>query len=295
MAASDYKYDDKSGELVVTHNSGFFAICTITLNALMATYPGQRDVTVFWNSQAWWRDENQTGMNLFELYFKPRKTFHVSSFTDGPPLSQYHIYEDLNFRQITPFIQNYFAPSDKVRETQERFRSEYGIEYGNTIGLCYRATDKWWEVAQIQPLYFVREVRRLLKREPNLRVLVQTDQRQVRDYCLKELGERAFFLNEMPVTTSTNAIHRIPASERGISNFELGVRLLAAVNILANCKYVITHMGSIGLWTYLYRGTAKNACQLMPGLPEAFSRFDGELRIKRGLFKLIRRVMINHW
>jgi len=290
-----YEYDEGKGELIVTHNSGFFALCTITLNALNRIYPSHRYVTVTWNSQfSWsWRDENQTGINLFELYFKPNRALDIRSLVNCSLVSQYDIYEDLNFKQLNPYIQNYFEPSDRVKGKQEEFLRKYGIEYGNTIGLCYRATDKWWEIAQIQPEYFVQEAKRLLARDENLRVFVQTDQRQVRDYCLRELGKRAFFLTEMPVTTSTVGIHVLSESERGISNVELGVRILAAVNILAKCRYLITHTGSIGLWGYLFRGTARNACRLKPGLPDVFSHFDGEVGIKRAIFKRLRKLIIN--
>ena len=291
-----YEYDDRTGKLTITRNSGFFALCTITLNALSNFCPNQRRVNVAWDPQySWtWSDGNQSGTNLFELYFEPNSDLDVKSLVKFSPVSQYDIYEDLNFKQLTPYVRSYFVPSARVRGKQEEFLRKYGIEYENTIGLCYRATDKWWEIAQIQPDYYVQEAKRLVAKNETLRVLVQTDQRQVRDFCVRELGERAFFLAEMPVTRSTVGVHRLSESERGISNFELGVRILAAVNILANCKYLITHTGSVGLWTCLYRGTARNTCQLKPGAPDVFSRFDGEVGIKRALFKRLRRLIINN-
>ncbi len=263
------------------------------MQALEDVYPFEKLLTVNWPSQNEWRNKDQAGVNLFELYFNPNRTADENCFVKTPHVSPYGIYEDLNFNELRPYIQNYFAPSNIVRERMQQLIQKYGIDYEHTIGLCYRATDKWIEVAQIQPGYYLREAKRLLAKDANLRVFVQTDQAQVRELCIRELGDRSFYLAEMPVTASTIGIHNIPESDRGVSNFELGLRVLAVANILAKCKYLITHTGSMGLWMYLFRGTARNACQLRPGAPDIFSRFDGEVGIKRATLKLLRKLVIN--
>jgi len=171
---------------------------------------------------------------------------------------------------------------------------QYNIDYENTIGLCYRGTDKWLEIAQIQPEYYIQEVKRLITKEPGLRILIQTDQQQIRDLLAEALGERAFFLSELPVSSSPIPVHDLSDSERGISNFENDQRMLAVVTILSKCKYTITHTGSIGLWTYLFRGTPRNTCQLKPGPPDVYSSFEGEMRLKRRILKKARRLLFNN-
>ncbi|MGO9644716.1 MAG: hypothetical protein ACLPY5_08225 [Candidatus Bathyarchaeia archaeon] len=150
------------------------------------------------------------------------------------------------------------------------------------------------EIAQIQQEYYVQEVKRLIARDPSLRIMIQTDQQQIRDRFMRALGERAFFLSELPVSSSPIGVHDMSDSERGISNFENDQRMLAAVNILSKCRYTITHTGSIGLWTYLFRGTPRNACQLRPGPPDIYSSFEGEMRLKRRILKKARRLLFNN-
>ena len=57
----------------------------------------------------------------------------------------------------------------------------------------------------------------------------------------------------MPVTSSSSSLHTL--SEKVISNFELGVNLLAAIKVLAQCEYVVSHTGNVSLWIFLYRGS----------------------------------------
>ena len=292
MDSSEYwRVDTQKNQLDLIAESGFFSNCTLTLQALTEFYPSENYFTVNWPAQNLWRDKSQGGKNLFELYFHPNHTVNTRDLAKVSAPHQSLIYEDMNFEKLNPYILNYFLPSDIVRTKQEEFVRKYKIEYESTIGLCYRGTDKWLEVAQIQPEFYVHEVERLLAKHSDLRVLVQTDQQQIRDRFMKALGERAFFLTELPVSSSPTPVHYMSESERGISNFEWGTRVLAAVNILAKCGYTITHTGSIGLWTYLLRGTSKNACQLKPGPPDVYSSFDGEMRFKRRLLKRARKLI----
>jgi hypothetical protein len=48
---------------------------------------------------------------------------------------------------------------------------------------------------------------KITKKHADLRVLVQTDRKQVRDYFLSEIGPAAFYIEEMPVTCSSSAMH----------------------------------------------------------------------------------------
>jgi hypothetical protein len=294
MKPSEYwRVDRERYQIEITVESGFFALCTHTLLALTQCYPSETYFTVNWPRQNQWRNNDQIGKNLFELYFHPNPAVDLHSLAKVHPTHQSLVYEDLDFEKLNPYIQNYFLPSEIVRAKQEELLRKYNIEYENTIGLCYRGTDKWLEIAQIQPEYYVQEVKRLVAQDPELKVLIQTDQLQIRDRFVRVLGERAFFLSELPVSSSPIGIHAMSESERGISNFELGIRLLAAVTILAKCKYTITHTGSIGLWTYLFRGTPRNGCQLKPGPPDVYSSFEGEMRLRRRILKKARKLINN--
>src|SRR5208282_4477530 len=266
-------------QLDVTLNSGFFANCSATLGGLARIHPCERYVKVNWSRQDLWRDEDQAGKNLFELYFHPNSNLDPHALANLSPISSHTVCRDLRFDKLTPYIENYFAPSEIVRNKLDELDDKYEIDYDNTIGLWYRGTDKFTERVPVPPRYYVDEVRRLIRKNSRLRVLLQTDQEQVRDIFLGQLGGHAFYLSELPVTKSLIGIHYMSREDRGISNFEFGTTLLAVVNIFARCRYVVTHTGNVGIWIYLYRGTARNTFQLRPRLPDLIPQYEGETGI----------------
>ncbi len=268
--------DDRTNQISITHSQGFFSNCTVTLWALTRLYPSERFMKVDWRCQDQWRNDDQVGKNLFDLYFHPNRYLDTHALANLPPINHHGVYRDLRFDKLTPYMENYFVPSERVRKKMGELVRKYKIDYSNTIGVCYRGTDKFTELVPVPPHYYVDEIRRLIKKNPRLRVLLQTDQEQVRDIFMRDLGERVFYLSELPVTKSSIGAHKISREDRGISNFEFGITLIAVVNILAKCIYVVTHTGNVSLWIYLYRGNASNTCQLRPRLPNLISQYEDE-------------------
>ena len=273
--------DVEKNRLDVIANEGFFANCWVTLWSLTRTYPSARYMKVNWTAQDLWRNNDQAGKNLFDLYFHPNSDLDTHALANVPHIYPHGVYRDLEFDKLNPYISNYFAPSEIVRNKINDLVNKYKIDYDNTIGVWYRGTDKFTELTPVPPRYYVAEIQRLIRKNPRLRVLLQTDQEQIRDIFVREFGEQVFYLSELPVTKSLIGIHHISTEERGTSNFEFGTTLLAVINIVAKCRYVVTYTGCIGLWTYLYRGNAQNTCQLRPRLPDLISQYDDEAIVER--------------
>lgn len=277
---SKYTYlDTKKNQLDISapDSIGFFGNCTITLWALTRIYPSDRFVRVNWPKQGIWRDSDQAGMNLFDLYFNQNTNSECHQLPHLSPLNYHGLYSDLPFDKLSPYVQNYFLPSNAVRQRQEKLEHKYNIDYDKTVALWYRGTDKWTELSTISPRHYILETQRLLANDDDLRVLIQTDQEQVRDNCIAYHGKRAFYFDELPVTTSMTGVHHIPVESRGISNFQFGITLLAVANIIARCRYVVASTGNLGLWACLYRGTAKNTAQFRPRPPDLFSNYAEKL------------------
>jgi hypothetical protein len=277
VLSSSTQLDEKRRQLTVTHSQGFFSNCSVTLWALTKIYPSERFVGVNWPSQDNYRDSDQAGENLFNLYFEPNTNADTRKLSHLPPVNHHGIYADMPFEHLNPYIQSYFAPSDIVRKKQNELIEKYKIDYEKTVGLVYRGTDKWTEVGTIPPRFYIMEAERLVAKHPDLRILVQTDQEQVRNQCASYFGEHAFYIDEMPVTSSLTGLHTMSQESRKISNFEFGVTLLAVFNLIANCRYVVSHTGNVGLWVYLYRGKAEGMCQLRPRPPDRISDLSDDI------------------
>src|SRR5439155_13889560 len=275
------QYDSERKQLKLLHDAGFFSNCTVTLQNLTVLHPAEGHIEVIWPTQTMWRNLNGSRENLFNDYFRPKNRSQAKRMQFVPRFNAHGFYEDLHFKKLNAYVHNYFNPSSLVKSRIQQFFEKYRICPDRTIGVCYRGTDKVFEVRAISPSRYLSEVKKLLKKHTDLRVLVQTDQKQVRDYLLSEIGPAAFHIEGMPVTCSSSAMHI--TTEKTISNFELGINLLAAVKILAQCKYVVSHTGNVSLWIFLYRGSARNCCQLRPGAVDGVVCYDGDWSLRRRL------------
>jgi hypothetical protein len=291
------RFDHQTKKLQLLHDAGFFSNCTVTLQNLAFVHPTDTRIQVVWGRQEGWREQGRNRENLFEDYFQQATIAEKNDFLPFIPRFDHHgVYEDLDYRKLNAFIKHYFTPSSFVNQRIEEFKSKYKICPQNTIGVCYRGTDKCVEVSSILPECYVEETRKLLRHHPNMTVLIQTDQAQVRDLFCREFSERVVYIQETPATRSATVIHQLPPEQLGISKYELGVNLLAAVNILSQCHYVITHTGNVGLWIYLFRGSPHNSCQLRPkasGGYQAVVLTDLDRGFRRSVSKWLRRVSIN--
>jgi len=249
--------------LNLIHDEGFFSNCSVTLRALFSSVKFNEKIIVNWPTQDKYRNEDQKGKNLFNEYFEESKDFIPMQFyANNSWFENLAGYKDLDFEKITPFIMNYFNPSNSVQKKIQALIKKYSIIPELTIALYYRCKDKCTELNPVDIDLYIRIVNKLLEENSDLRVLVQTDSYFIRDRCLREFKERAFFIEELPVTDTNKGMHKMSPQERGISNFELGENFLATVIIMSQCSKVITSTGNVGLWIYLYRGNGKNALQL---------------------------------
>lgn len=286
------QYDPQRKQLKLLHDAGFFSNCTVTLQNLTVLYPlDGGHIDVIWPTQNTWKNVNSSRENLFNDYFQPIDPSNAKRMQFLPRFNYHGVYEDLHFKKLNTFIHNYFKPSFLVESRGRQFLEKYQICTDKTIGVCYRGTDKVLEVPSISPIRYLSEVQKLLKEHDDLRVLVQTDQKQARDYFLSEIGPAAFHIEEMPATCSSSAMHI--ATEKTISNFELGINLLAAVKILAQCEYLVSHTGNVSLWIFLYRGSARNCCQLRPGAVDRVTCYDGDWSLQRSLERWTRRMRLS--
>ncbi|MBL6459192.1 hypothetical protein JMJ55_28110 [Belnapia sp. T6] len=172
-------------------------------------------------------------------------------------------------------MKRYFTPSSEVERIAAGLREKYRIVPERTLAVCYRGTDKDREVKPVDPAEYLAAGRHLLETVLFDRVYVQTDQQQVRDFLMNGFGDLAFFVEEMPVTSTTHAaIHRMNIEAKmGLDRTEFGRRLVAAVSIMSSCAAVVTHTGKVGLRTSLEQGKADGLYQftknqsLDPALP----------------------------
>lgn len=172
------------------------------------------------------------GVDLFGKHFKvpSRDSLSCLPLNQSLAIPPHHgLYSRLDHGMLASFIDAYFCPEDAIEELARGFASEYKFDHENLLTIYYRGTDKGDEVELVPAANYLLEARAILERESGLRVMVRTDQRQVRDYLLYELGDLAFALDELPVTDGKLGIHQgIVHDKQGYAS-----KILAAVLVMA--------------------------------------------------------------
>jgi hypothetical protein len=164
-------------------------------------------------------------------------------------------------------VSRYFSPSRIVEEAREGMMRKYAIDPDGTAVLFYRGTDKVIEVPRVSPGVYLDCLRKVSGGfEPDgPRVMVQTDQKQARDFFEEEIGSRAFHVEEVPATAVDKVVWSVRDwRERfaGVAMHELAVNYLAAVLIISKCRRIVMDVGNGPVWIGLFRGGVQGILQI---------------------------------
>jgi len=177
---------------------------------------------------------------------------------------QYIPYSELDLPRLLPFVYKYFTPSAYIKSIKKYYEQKYGLDYSNTCAIFYRGVEKSVEIPMGSYAEYIGKAREVLKDNPNIRFLVQSDEIEFVDEFLREIPnsfsiEETFKVNRANYTTAIPFLMPQIVRQYAISLF------FAATLCVANCKHLITHSGNCGLWAILYRGNMENVYQYLEG------------------------------
>ena len=196
---------------------------------------------------------DNSDIDLYPIFFKPDVYQNYELWTTLPRFVHGR-YSLAKTERWHPFIKRWFNPSDQVMAKVEKYSKEYQFDPEETIGVFYRGTDKKFEIPISDFRKYRQVLKFLLKKNPESRIFVQTDQEEFRDYLIGEFGSRCFYLEEMPVAKGSTGLHFLKDEELQIDRVEYGVRVLAATYLMSRCKALINCTGNMALWITFYRG-----------------------------------------
>ena len=165
-----------------------------------------------------------------------------------------------NFNVYNQIISRFFGPSNIVKERKDVLIEKYNIDFSKTISVLYRGTDKGTELTLASPQDYMTVVKNILKEHPDFRVLIQTDQTQVIQYFHNELGDKVFWFDETPSTSTSRVIWSL-MEDSGRDAIDWSQWFDAALRCTSDCEYAINHTGNVGFWLNLYRGNTDNVYQ----------------------------------
>lgn len=254
---------DKFGEFVgdtffAQKDSGFFSICSLVLFEL-SRGPTSTDRVDATNVFSYF---SPPGVDAWPLFFEIQSQIRIPKSARNPFARRrrnHSVYSDLPIYRARKHLLKFFCPSQEVLQKKRQVVRNYSINPKNTLVICYRGTDKRIEIPPEPIEDYIAEARKILKKRPNLRVMVQTDQEQVRKRLMAEFGDSAFSIDEMPTTAGDTVIHKLIHEDQ---KADFGQLLLATVLIMASSQYVISHTGNMSLWIALFRGNTRRFVQM---------------------------------
>lgn len=204
--------------------------------------------------------------NTWSKLFTPRSKVEIEAIMDSKPCSTLRFDHHGNYSEIVAkhlgidwaksYIKAYMTPSKNVQKIADFFIRKYEISERTTIAVCYRGTDKHKEVAPSPLSEYYAKVDEILKSEPNCQILIQTDQKQVRDEFKKKYTNMCLFIEELPVTARKIAIHK--QHIKGLGKDKFAKHLYSMCIAISASKYVITHTGNVGFFLALHTLLFKN-------------------------------------
>ena len=257
-------YDPENGEFFLTHDTGIFSCLSVTLwsicDLLDAGYQPRK--INFLKSLSAYQDANEKIDPYSELFLE--SSSHNNLLRDQPyyRFDHHAPYSTQNLHELSALIARYFNPSTQVDEKIRMFRSQYLAPNQRYVGVCIRGTDKSIEVPHTDSSLYIEKTASLLEQGLVDRVLIQTDQAQIYDIFRHRFNELCDAFEDLPRTDGMIVIHKTSAIEGQRIGFAKD--LIAAINLISEMPYIITHTGNIGAWIALKRGNLSNFWQATP-------------------------------
>ncbi|HEY9613465.1 FkbM family methyltransferase [Allocoleopsis sp.] len=285
-------YSEKNKTLYSSRNNpsnGFFSILSVCFWGMIDLYnlnilPERinfSDEFLSYRSQ----EQIRNRADFYPYYFKTNLDIKIESNCLISKHDHHGLYRNYNFNSYNLFTHRYFQVNESILKTQKLLVKKYQIDLSKTIAVCYRGTDKHTEVKLGNPHAYLELAEKLLQQNPEHKILIQTDQEQVRDLFVNYFHERCFFFEEMPVAREGRALHA-NAHLTQVDKFSFGKTLLAVTHLLSQCDLIVNHTGNVAAWICLLRGNADGVFQfdregklVVPAQPHHQSQIKRQLQI----------------
>jgi len=250
--------------LVTLWNCGFFSCmsqrlhCIITYSHIKKAYPVKID------SSAQFEVAKPVAQDLttdVTHRFIKTKIENVPEYISGTVFTdQFTDYKKLDYANLNSIIKTYFEPSEEVYDKIKKYKESLAIDYDNTCGVFYRGNDKWKECKIASHEEFIYKALELKEQNPNIKFFVQTDEEAFLQKFIEKFPN-SVYIDELERMNNKESIVGFQLERGTDTRINHSIKLVAAVNILAKCKILITHTGNCGFWSALYRGHANNLIQ----------------------------------
>ena len=176
--------------------------------------------------------------------------------------AQYMNYTDLPLIDMYPYVQKFFAPSEKIRIIKTSLIEKYSINLNNSCALFLRGNDKAKECKI--PAYdeYITHANTIIQSNPGVKFIIQSDETEFIDMMKNKFSNNIIFYEEIRAISKNIKRTVDNHGQTPESNYKYALNFLAIVLIMAESKYVVCNSGNISLWIALFRGNLTDFIQL---------------------------------
>jgi hypothetical protein len=253
--------------LKVSQNAGFFSCCTVRLSEIINFYNDRHILPIVDSYDLFELYKLDVKDDISTIFFKnseEQESFEIVkkiTFNDSGEENQFSNYKNLNYDILLPFVKKYFTLTSTIIKRQNKLINKYSLDLSNTCAVFYRGNDKIIETTQPSYDEFINKVKEYKNNNPNVKLLLQTDERELLDRFMNEFPETINF-KEIPTinkTMTTVAKH----FKNDSNKLKIVKYFLASINILSKCKNVISTSGNCEMWIALFRGNGEGIIQYL--------------------------------
>jgi hypothetical protein len=193
------------------------------------------------------------GENVWDTFFEQQYSLSDARQADAPTrLFQRNVYWKrrylLNRDSLQHVRSSHFVIRKEIVEYASDLRKKYGLERPYAC-LYFRGTDKKREIREPSMMLYLEKLQPLLEREPDIPILVQTDDQRFIDFAKVHLGSKMILVGEFQVSQTGRPIH----FHSNIEGYDLGVESIAVMLFLAWSTYLFKNSSNVADFAAMYR------------------------------------------
>src|SRR5271170_2968001 len=162
--------------LKVIHNAGFFSCCSIKLDKIISYFNSNKKTPDIVDSSelfSFYKQKNDHRDITYEYFEKDNlDIINYDNKVDYIENYQYTNYKNLNYKDITPFINKYFTPSKDIKKIITDLEIKYNLDYNNICVLFYRGNDKCTETKLCSYDEIALKANEIYSKNPNIKFLI---------------------------------------------------------------------------------------------------------------------------
>jgi hypothetical protein len=248
------------------HWSGFFSCCCVRLAQIIdyCIIHKKSPERIINNKSFLWYNPN-TNNDIVPNFFATNKEININyekkvAWDIGN--SQFMKYTELPLIDMYPYVQKFFAPSEKIRMIKKSLIEKYSINLNNSCALFLRGNDKATECKIPDYNEYITHATTILQNNPNIKFIIQSDETEFIDTMKNKFPNNIIFYEEIRAISKNITRTVDNHGQNPETNYKYALNFLAIVLIMAESKYVVCNSGNISLWIALFRQNLDNFIQL---------------------------------